>query len=149
MENVSVQFCGSSTGSSKQLQDWLRHYFATYGIPEELATEGGLTYIAYETQKFMADYGVRHWLSSVAFSQSNKRAELGVKSMKLLIRENTNGDGNLTGNRFLQALMTYRNTPDRDMGLSPAQVIFGRNLRDFLPSPQSRLRPRPEWIMLR
>ena len=29
------------------------------------------------------------------------------------------------------------------------QVIFGRNLRDFLPSPQTRYKPQPQWIMLR
>ena len=127
----------------------LRQYFATYGIPEELASDGGLTYTSYDTQKFLSDYGVRHRLSSVAFAQSNKRAELGVKSMKRLIRENTNRDGSLTNDKFLQALMTYRNTPDRDTQLSPAQVIFGRNLRDFLPSPQTRYRPQPEWIMMR
>ena len=145
----TVQFCGSSSGSSRQLQEWLRQHFATYGIPEELATDGGLTYMAHETQKFLEDYGVRHRLSSVAFAQSNKRAELGVKSMKRLIRENTNGDRSISNNRFLQTLMTYRNTPDRDTSLSPAQVIFGRNLRDFLPSPQTRLKPQPEWIQLR
>ena len=105
--------------------------------------------MSYETQKFLADYGVKHRLSSVAFAHSNKRAELGVKSMKRLIRENTGSDGSLTNDRFLQALMTYRNTPDRDTGKSPAQVIFGRNLRDFLPSPQTRYKPQPEWIMLR
>ena len=99
----------------------------------------------YETQKFLADYGVKHRLSSVAFAQSNKRAELGIKSMKRLIRENTNRDGSLTNDKFLQA----RNTPDRDTHRSPAQVIFGRNLRDFLPSPQTRYKPQPEWIMLR
>ena len=145
----AVQFCGASTGSSRQLQEWLRQYFATYGIPEELATDGGLTYTSYEIQKFLADYGIKHRLSSVAFAQSNKRAELGVKSMKRLIKENTNRDGSLTNDKFLRAIMTYRNTPDRDTGKSPAQVIFGRNLRDFLPSPQTRYKPQPEWIMVR
>ena len=145
----TVQFTGSSSGSSRQLQDWLRQYFATYGIPEELASDGGLTYMSYETQKFLEDHGVRHRLSSVAFAQSNKRAELGVKSMKRLIRDNTNRDGSLSNDKFLRAMMTYRNTPDRDTLLSPAQVIFGRNLRDFLPSPQMRYKPRPEWVMLR
>ena len=145
----TVFFCGGSTNSSRQLQVWSRQYFATYGIPEELASDGGLTFTSYETQKFLRDYGVKHRLSSVAFAQSNKRAELGVKSMKRLIRENTNSDGSLTNDKFLQALMTYRNTPDRDTHLSPAQVIFGRNLRDFLPSPQTRYKPQPEWIMLR
>ena len=85
----------------------------------------------------------------MALAQSNKRVELGVKSMKRLIRENTNSDGSLTNDKFLRALMTYRNTPDRDTGMSPAQVIFGRNLRDFLPSPQARYKPQPEWVMLR
>ena len=47
------------------------------------------------------------------------------------------------------AIMQYRNTPDRDTGLSPAQVIFGRNLRDFLPAPQTRYKPQKQWIMLR
>mgnify|MGYP003334138174 CR=1 FL=1 len=145
----TVQFCGSSSGSSRQLMQWLRDYFATYGIPAELATDGGLTYMSYDTQKFLADYGVRHRVSSVAFAHSNQRAELGVKSMKRLIRENTCGDGSLDNNRFLQALMQYRNTPDRDTGLSPAQVIFGRNLRDFLPAPQKRYKPQPQWIMIK
>ena len=145
----AVQFCGASTGSSRQLKEWLRQFFATYGIPEEIATDGGLTYTSYEIQQFLTDYGIKHRLSSVAFAQSNKRAELGVKSMKRLIRENTNKDGSLTNDNFLRALMTYRNTPDRDTNKSPAQVIFGRNLRDFLPSPQTRYQPQPEWIMVR
>ena len=72
--------------------------------------------MAYETQKFLKDYGIKRRLSSVAFAQSNKRAELGVKSMKRLIRENTNREGSLTNDKFHQALMTYRNTPDRDTG---------------------------------
>jgi len=29
--------------------------------------------------------------------------------------------------------MQYRNTPDRDIGLSPAELLLGRKLRDFLP----------------
>ena len=55
-------------------------FFATYGIPEQLASDGSL--MSYETQKCLADYSVKHRLSSVAFAQSNKWAELGVKSMK-------------------------------------------------------------------
>ena len=105
--------------------------------------------MAYETQKFLADYGVKHRVSSVAYPHSNQRAELAVKSMKRLCRENTSRDGSLNNDRFLRAVMAYRNTPDRDTERSPAQVIFGRELRDFLPAPLRRYQPQPQWILLR
>ena len=50
-----VTHCGGSTGSSSQLKDCSWEYFATFGIPEELATDGGLTYMSYKTQKFLKD----------------------------------------------------------------------------------------------
>ena len=120
-----------------------------HGIPEEISSDGGSTYMAYVTQKFLSDYGVRHRVSSVAFPHSNQRAELAVKSMKRLCRENTNQDGSLDNDKFLRAVMTYRNTPDRDTKRSPAQVIFGRNLKDFLPAPLKRYQPQPQWVLLR
>ena len=120
-----------------------------HGIPEELSTDGGPTYMTYETQKFFADYGVKHRVSSVAYPHSSQRAELAVKSMKRLIRENTNSDGSLDNDQFLRAVMTHRNNPDRDTNRSPAQVIFGRNLREFLPAPLQRYKAQPQWVLLR
>ena len=145
----TVQFCGKSTASAGKLVECLREYFAMHGIPEEISTDGGSTYLAYETQKFLADYGVRHRVSSVAYPHSNQRAELAVKSMKRLCRENINCDGSLNSDRFLRAVMSYRNTPDRDTERSPAQIIFGRNLRDFLPAPMSRYKAQPGWLLLK
>ena len=63
----TVHFCGGSTASAAKLVENLRSYFAMHGIPEEIATDGGSTYMAYETQKFLSDYGVRHRVSSVAY----------------------------------------------------------------------------------
>ena len=144
----TLLFCGDSTASHRTLIDTLKMYFSTYGIPEELASDGGKTYVAYETQKFLSDYGVHHRLSSVAYPHSNQRAELAVKSMKRLLRENIGLDGKLNTDRFQRAVMQYRNTPDRDTGRSPAQVIFGRELRDFLPAPLNRYKPHQRWLLL-
>ena len=45
--------------------------------------------------------------------------------------------------------MAYRNTPDQDTKRSPAQVIFGRQLRDFLPAPHERYKPDPGWVKMK
>ncbi|MEL6803706.1 MAG: RNase H-like domain-containing protein, partial [Bacteroidota bacterium] len=78
---------------SQGLINCLRQTFATYGIPSELASDGGLEFTARTTQKFLNDWGVDHRVSSVAFAHSNCRAEVGVKVAKRMIAENTGHDG--------------------------------------------------------
>ena len=69
-------------------------------------------------------------MSSVYFPQSNGRAEVAVKSAKRMLRANVSPNGDLNNDSFLRALLQLRNTPDPDCGMSPAEVVFGRPLRD-------------------
>ena len=41
--------------------------------------------------------------------------------------------------------MEFRNTPCRDLGVSPSNILFGRNLKDHLPSTTENLKVRKEW----
>ena len=70
---------------------------------------------------------------------------LGVKSAKRMLCENIGADGSLSTHRFLRALMLHRNTPDRDTGLSPSQIIFSRAVRDFFPIKPGNLTLHLEW----
>ena len=110
-----------------------RELFATFGVPEELSSDGGPEYIAKDFEDFLKTWGIKHRQSSAYNSQSNGRAEVTVKAMKRLLRDNIDHHGKLNTDAVTRAMLQLRNTPETDSGLSPAQVLLGRTLRDSLP----------------
>ena len=126
----------------------LRNLFTTFGIPEELSSDGGVEFTAKSTQDFLRSWGINHRKSSVAFPHSNCRAEVGVKTSKRLITNNTGANGNLESDKFHRALLQYRNTPDPETKISPAMCIFGRAIKDFIPVAPGRYMPHPSWSQM-
>ena len=121
---------GTNLAGSAGLVRHLSSFSATFGVPEEISSDGGPEFTAKGTQDFLPLWGVRHRVSSVSFPQSNGRAEVAVKTAKRLLLSNTGPTGSLYHDRFLPAMLQLRNTPDPDCNLSPAQIIFGCPLRD-------------------
>ena len=119
--------------------------FVTYGIPDELSSDGGPEFVAAATRDFLKSWGVHHRLSSVAFPHSNSRAEIGVKTVKRAICNNTGPGGTLDTDAFQRAMLQYRNCPDKETKLSPAMCVFGRPTRDFIPILPGRYRPHDTW----
>jgi len=132
-EVVQTQIPSVNSGS-KGLCDALRRIFVTFGAPDEISTDGGPEFTAAETEEFLQRWGVHHRLSSAYCPQSNGRAEVAVRVTKRLLEENMDKNGNLNNDKVARALLQQRNTPDKDCGLSPAQVLFGRQLKDTLPT---------------
>ena len=83
-------------------------------------------------------------MSSAYYPQSNGHAEIAVKIMKQALDENVDPrTGNVDTVKSAQAIMTHRNTPNKDTGISPAEMLFGYKLRDHLPNRFRSLRR--EW----
>ena len=98
-------------------------------------------------QDFLKIWGVKHRLSSIAFPQSNGRAEVAVKTAKRIIHNNTSPDGSLDNDKAARGILQYRNTPLPDINLSPAQVLLHRQLRDSIPAHPAHYRPHKEWVL--
>ena len=129
-----VEIFSTPTGTSKAgalgLIACLRSFFATFGVPQELASDGGPEFTADATSDFLTRWGVIHRISAAHHPQSNGRAEVAVKTAKRLMRSNVTPTGALDNDRLLRALLQLRNTPDPDCCISPAEIVFGRQLRD-------------------
>lgn len=138
----------SSDSGGRVLITILRDLFSAYGVPEQLATDGGPPFTSHEVTSFLQRWGINTRLSSAYYPQSNGRAELAVKTAKRLLSDNIDHSGKLNTDKLVAALLQYRNTPIQDIGLSPAQLLFGRNLRDSLPLQKQQALIRPEWRLL-
>ncbi|CAG2221008.1 unnamed protein product [Mytilus edulis] len=130
-----------SSNGAAGLITCLRRTFVTFEIPDELASDGGPEFNSSATRHFLRDWGLYHRLSSVSFPHSNCRTEVGVKTVKRMIADNTGPKGDLDTDAFQRAMLQYRNTPESDTKLSPAMCVFGHPIRDFIPIP-------PEDILL-
>ena len=110
----------------------LKKHFARYGIPRVIVSDGGPQFASQEFNSFVRNWGISHITSSPMHQRANGKAESAVKIMKHLLIK-TYKDG---GDPY-EAMLEQRNTPRQDTGLSPAEMMFNRKTRSFLPSMHS------------
>ena len=133
----------SGKGESFTFTKMLGQACHTFGIPESLTTDGGPQYIAEETKSFLKKLGIHHRYSSVGFPHGNQKAERSVGAAKRLIKDAVTLSGELDTIAIIKGMLQLRNTPDPDTGLSPAQMLLGRQLRDFIPGkPTAEIHPK-------
>ena len=119
----------------------------TFGVPTEISADGGPPFnsIAYKT--LLRKWDVKSRQSSAHYAQSNGRAEAAVKSAKRILRENINPvTGELNTESAVRAILSHRNTPAQETGISPAMALYGHPLRDHLPTPKKL---RQEWLKIK
>ena len=121
---VSKVHSTSFNNIKKDLISWFR----TYGIPEEISSDGGPPFRSGEYMKFLDTWGISQRLSSAYYPQSNGRAEIGVKIMKRALDSSINLiTGEVDTEKSARAILTHRNTPDKETGISPAEMLLEQN----------------------
>ena len=98
----------------------LKHHFARHGRPEYLISDNCPQYTSSVLKKMV------QWV--ISHGQANGAAEAAVKTAKRLLRKcKTASEYQYMG------LLNVRNTPQQNMGPSPAQILLGRRTNTILP----------------
>ena len=95
----------------KVVSNILRRYFITFGVPEELSSDGGPAYNSHDFDTFLREWGIRHRSASSYFSQSKGRTESAVKVIKRMVTTNITSSGSLDTDAAAKVLLLHRSTP--------------------------------------
>ena len=130
------------TGAERSIQE-LRAMFARYGIPRQLVSDNGPQFTSAPFAEFLARNGVRHVRVAPYHPSSNGAAERAVQTVKNGLKAALRDGGSLS-QRLQKFLLAYRAAPHAATGRSPAEMMFGRNVRtrlDLLRSdPEEKMR---------
>ena len=100
-------------GNPKFLKAVLSKLFAVFGVPEELASDRGSPFNSHDHSMFLQKWGINIRGSATYYPQSNRRAELAVKTAKKILLGNCDNNGDIDHEQIAHTILTYRNTPQQ------------------------------------
>ena len=107
----------------------LRAMFATHGLPETLVSDNGSVFVSVEFQEFLRRNSIKHIRIAPYHPASNGQAERAMQTFKNGMKRSTKDTLETRVSRFL---FQYRITPNTTTGISPAELMMGRQLRSHM-----------------
>ncbi|XP_026991216.2 uncharacterized protein K02A2.6 [Tachysurus fulvidraco] len=115
-----------STSAEKTIEK-LGEIFSRFGSPVQLVSDNGPQFTSHEMATFLRANGVQHITSSPYHPATNGLAERFVQTMKHTLKASL-GQGTFH-QRLHSFLLFYRSTPHTTTKVSPAHLLFNRELR--------------------
>ncbi|XP_017875587.1 uncharacterized protein K02A2.6-like [Ceratina calcarata] len=107
-----------------------KRIFSTFGIPNILVSDNYSTFKSDDFSDFTKKLGIIHKFTAPYFPSTNGQAERYVQTIKESLKKmNNHGDFE---NDLQDILLQYRITPHTVTGVSPAQLMFKRDIRSKL-----------------
>ena len=110
----------------------LERIFCTHGLPLSLKTDNGSQFTSEEFGTFLKTNSIQHRTSTPLWPQANGEVERQnrslLKALKIAQAEKKNLRVEIR--KFLTA---YRTTPHSSTGVSPAKLLFNREIRSKIP----------------
>ena len=129
---VTVASSGTKDFTSESVVSQMTSWFATYGIPKRIVSDGGPQFKSERFEAMCAKWNIYHSVSSPYNPRSNGKAEAAVKTIKNLMKK-CDCNGNIMAETFKAGLLEHRSTPGGD-GKSPAEIVYGREIRTLVPN---------------
>ena len=118
-----------STTSSVVVIEELRVLFAKFGLPESLVTDNATCFTSQEFKWFLQKNGIHHTPSVPYHPVSNGLAERAVQTVKKGLRKVVSVS---LSSWLSKVLFAYHITPQSNTGISPAELLLGRQPRTRL-----------------
>ncbi|XP_046142815.1 uncharacterized protein K02A2.6-like [Osmia bicornis bicornis] len=105
-----------------------REAFARFGLPMQVVSDNGRTFVSDEFQKYLQNNGITQKLTAPYNPATNGLAERFVQTLKKALRTINTSNSNLQA-ALQRILMQYRITPHCTTGTSPAELMYNRKIR--------------------
>ena len=109
--------------------------FSSLGIPKRVIADN-VPFNSFECHSFAKRWNFEITTVSPKYPRANGQSERAVQISKNILRKAKNDEEILLG------LLEYRNTPTKDLYLSPAQLLSNRRFRTKLPISSNLLKPK-------
>ena len=121
----------TATITSEKTITELQKLFSTHGIPEQIVSDNGTQFTSLEFGEFLKKHGIKHMLSAPYHPATNGEAERFVQTFKHALKAARLDPGTLETN-LARFLLSYRTTPNATTNVSPAELLFNRQIRTRL-----------------
>ncbi|XP_055543744.1 uncharacterized protein K02A2.6-like [Wyeomyia smithii] len=108
--------------------------FCRYGIPESIKSDNGPQFMSESLQSFCTEFGIELRKTTPYWPQANGEVERANRSLKKRLQisqESCKVDWKWDLRMYL---LMYNSTPHSTTGVAPSASMFGRVLRDKLPT---------------
>ena len=107
----------------------MRTIFTRFGVPELMVCDNGKEFVSRELNLWLERQGVRKMESPPYFPRANGLAERTVSTLKSALVTWKESVYHSDFNTFLQRVLFHHRVSAFSRGKSPAEIIFGRQLR--------------------
>ncbi|XP_037557091.1 uncharacterized protein K02A2.6-like [Dermacentor silvarum] len=111
----------------------LRTVFAQFECPEIVKSDNGPPFQSGGFAEFASELGFNHHCITPWWSEANREAERFMRTLKKSILASRVSHLDWT-NELQLFLLAYRSTPHGSTGKSPFELLFGRPMRNLLPT---------------